>query len=215
MKNLVRVLSSIILIVLLSGNVCFADEDSERQIALDRAWNSMSEEDQYDADIEYQANAVGLDVESFSLFARVVQAECDGTTDYNDGKLYVASCIWCRVYSSSWPNTVRGVLTQSGQFTTVSGGSCYASLTKASRWAVIKGKEAVLKGDIPYNMCWFNCIGYNHSAYMKVRDNYFSTTGAAVYYDNAFEFKTEDGIEIREIKVPIKNEYYDYDPGDR
>ena len=191
-----------LLCVTMFSSICYADESSdyEKQKAFEIAWSHMSDEEKYDASIEYQAMSVGLDVDSFSLFARVVQAECDGTTDYNEGKLYVAACIWARYYSSSWPNTISGVLTQSGQFTTVSGGWCSASLTSASRWAVIKGKEAILNGDIPNNMEYFNCINFCHTAYMKVRDNYFSTTGTPIYFENAVEVKLSDGtIQIREI----------------
>lgn len=191
-----------LLCVTMFSSICYADESSdyEKQKAFEIAWSHMSDEEKYDASIEYQAMSVGLDVKEFEFFARVVQAECDGTTDYNEGKLYVAACIWARYYSSSWPNTVSSVLSQSGQFTTVSGGWCSASLTQASRWAVIKGKEAILNGDIPNNMEYFNCINFCHVAYMKVRDNYFSTTGTPTYFENAVEVKLSDGtIQIREI----------------
>lgn len=205
--NRIRAVLVALFCVVLFGNVCFADEESDKQRAFEIAWNNMSEEDQYNASLEYQAMSVGLDVKDFEFFARVVQAECDGTTDYNEGKLYVAACIWARYYSSNWSNTITGVLTASGQFTTVSGGWCSASLTQASRWAVIKGKEAILKGDIPKNMEYFNCVNYCHVAYMKVRDNYFSTSGSPTYFENAYEIRTEDGIEIREIhKMNVEEE---------
>lgn len=201
MKEMIRAVITAIVCVVLFSTVCFADEvsDKEKQKAYEIAWNNMTEEEQYNASLELQAWSVGLDVREFEFFARVVQAECDGTLEYNDGKLYVAACVWARYYSPKWSNTITGVLTAPGQFTTVSGGSCSASLTQASRWAVIKGKEAILKGDIPNNMEYFNCVNFCHTAYMKVRDNYFSTTGTPTYFENAIEIKTEDGIEIREI----------------
>lgn len=199
---------SIILIVLLFGNVCFADENSDKQKAFEIAWNNMTDEDQYNASMEYQAMAVGLDVTEFELFARVVQAECDGSLDYDTGKLYVAACIWDRVYSSSWSNTVTGVLTAPGQFSTVSGGWCSSKYTTASRWAIIKAKEGILKGEIPNNIIFFNCIGYNgNTAYGYIGDNYFMTVGQPTYFKNIFEVKTEDGIELREIrKMTIEEE---------
>ena len=192
-----------LLCVTMFSSICYADEitDTEKQRAYEIAWNNMTEEDQYNASLELQAWSVGLDTKTFEFFARVVQAECDGATDYNEGKLYVAACIWARYYSSSWPNTISGVLSQSGQFTTVSGGWCSASLTQASRWAVIKGKEAILKGDIPYNLIYFNCIGYNgNTPYGLIGDNYFMTVGEPTYFKNAVEVKLVDGtIYIKEI----------------
>lgn len=207
MNKIFSVALSIIFCICILDSVCFALEDNTDQKAYEYAWNHMTEDEQYNASLDIQAWSVGLDVTEFEFCARVVQAECDGTTDYNEGKLYVAACIWARYYSSNWPSTITGVLSQSGQFTTVSGGWCSASLTQASRWAVIKGKEAILKGDIPKNMEYFNSVGYCHSAYMKVRDNYFSTTGSPAYFENAYEIKTEDGIEIREIhRMTIEEE---------
>jgi len=195
--------------VLLTVNwTCFADEDVET------AWEDMTEEEQYNASMEEQAEAVGLDVESFHLFANVVEAESDRSYfedgETTDGRIYVASCIWSRVFSKSFPNTVTGVLTASGQFTTVSGGWCSTSCTKASRWAIIKGLEYLLDGTIPNNMYWFNCIAYfqGFNAYMKVGDNYFSTSGEPTYFSNAVVLTNKDGsYEIRNVfKLTILEE---------
>lgn len=207
MNKIFSVALSIIFCICILDTVCFALEDNTDQKAYEYAWNHMTEDEQYNASLDIQAWSVGLSVEEFSLFASVVQAECDGTTDFDTGKVHVAVCIWDRYYSDSWPSTITGVLTQSGQFTTVSGGSCYTRYTTASRWAVIKGKEAVLNGDIPNNLYWFNCISYCHTPYAYVGDNYFSTTGSPAYFENAYEIKTEDGIEIREIhRMTIEEE---------
>lgn len=202
MKEMIRAVITAIVCVVLFGMICFADErsDYEKQRAYEIAWNNMTEEDQYNASLELQAWSVGLDVREFEFFARVVQAECSGTLVFDDGKLYVAACIWDRYYSPNWSNTITGVLTAPGQFSTVSGGWCSASLTQASRWAVIKAKEGILRGDLPNNIIFFNCIGYNgNTAYGYIGDNYFMTVGSPTYFENAIEIKTEDGIEIREI----------------
>lgn len=213
MKKFITEVLATVMIVLLAGSVlwstdCQADDSVDKQKAFETAWNNMTEEDQYNASLEMQAWSVGLDEKEFELFARTVQAECDGTTDYDNGKLFVAICIWDRVYSSRWSNTVTGVLTASGQFTTVSGGWCYTSLTQASRWAVIKAKEAILKGEVPNNIEFFNSIGYNgNTAYDRIGDNYFMTVGQPTYFKNAFEVKTENGIEIREFhRMTIEEE---------
>lgn len=184
-------------VLLLTAGICFADVSDEK--AFEIAWNNMTEEQKYNASMELQAWSVGLDESSFKLFADVVEAESDRAHfeegETTEGRIYVASCIWSRVFSSSFPNTVYGVLTASGQFTTVSGGVCYTNCTKASRWAVIKGLEELLDGTIPNNMYWFNCISYfqGFNAYMKVGDNYFSTTGAPTYFENGVLVKDGDG----------------------
>lgn len=198
-SKILATLLSACAVLLLTAGICFADGDDEK--AFEIAWNNMTEKQQYNASMELQAWSVGLSVTEFELFSRVVQAECDGTLEYNDGKLYVAICIWDRVYSSRWSDTVTGVLTASGQFTTVSGGWCSSKYTDASRWAVIKAKEAILKGEVPNNIEYFNCIGYNgNTPYDRIGDNYFMTVGEPTYYKNAVEIKTNDGvIEIREI----------------
>lgn len=200
MKKLLTIISATTLTMSLLTGVCFADtKENEQQKAYEIAWNNMSEEDKYSASMEIQAWSVGLSVTEFELFARVVEAESDRAFfdegETTDGRIYVASCIWSRVLSSSFPNSVYGVLTESGQFTTVSGGTCYTSYTKASRWAIIKGLEYLLEGITPSNMYWFNCISYfsGFNAYMKVGDNYFSTTGAPTYFENGVLVKDGDG----------------------
>ena len=160
MKKMIRAVITAMACLCLFGSICFADE-TQKEFEL--RWNEMTEEEQYAASMEDQARAVDLSVTEFEFFARVVQAECDGSLGYNDGKLYVAACIWDRVFSPSWSNTVTGVLTASGQFSTVSGGWCSSKYTDASRWAVIKAKEAVLIGEIPNNIIFFKyiCKFYN------------------------------------------------------
>lgn len=150
-------------------------EETESTWAMDRAWASMTEEQRMNAPIEYQANAVRLTVDEFILMARVVEAESDRSNDVYS-KSHIAACIFDRVYSKSFPGTVRGVLTQSGQFSTVSGGNCSISATKTSRWAIIIGYRAVYSGEIPRNLLYFNCIGYNgFTPYGYIGGNYFMT----------------------------------------
>jgi spore germination cell wall hydrolase CwlJ-like protein len=173
--------------VALVGSVCFAD-DNQEQYVMDSVWGSMTDEQKYNADIKYKANAVRLSVEDFELFAKCVEAESD-RSDFNpnettDGRVYVAACIWDRVYSDEFPTTVRGVLTEPGQFTTVSSsGNCRINSTLASEWAILVGRLAVLNGEIPDNMYYFNCRGYfsGWTRFDKVGDNYFSTSGSPTY----------------------------------
>lgn len=67
--------------------------------------------------IEY-VNAANVDID---LLSRLVQAEA-GSEPYS-GKVAVAEVILNRVNSGQFPNTVEGVIYQSGQFTPVANGS--------------------------------------------------------------------------------------------
>lgn len=198
--KLIRCVLSMLLMVALVGNVSYADADNQEQWVMDSVWGQMTDEQKYNADVKYKANAVRLSVEDFQLFAKCVEAESD-KSDFNpnettDGRVYCAACIWDRVYSDEFPNTVRGVLTEPGQFTTVSGGRCRISSTLASEWAIIKGRDSVLNGEIPSNMLFFNCIGYfrSHTDFAKVGDNYFSTDGSPEYFNKEDTHLDNEGI---------------------
>ena len=75
-SKILATLLSACAVLLLTAGICFADGDDEKDFEI--AWNNMTEEQQYNASMELQAWAVGLDVKEFELFSRVVQAECDG-----------------------------------------------------------------------------------------------------------------------------------------
>lgn len=64
------------------------------------------------------------DASEIELFKRVVMAEC-GNTEPDDGILAVSYAIANRVRSGRFPNTITGVVTQRGQFETVSTGRIY------------------------------------------------------------------------------------------
>lgn len=140
-------------------------------------WLLSTPEERYILPTKYKAAAVGLSEEEFNLLARVVEAEsdrswCEDGTTY--GRTLIASVIFNRVNSDAWPNTVTGVLTQSGQFSTVSNGWCSISSTKASEWAIVEAYYGLLDDYIPSDLIYFNCIGYNNGRpYDYVGGNYF------------------------------------------
>lgn len=156
--------------------------ETQKNFLIEQTWTSMTEEEQLNSPAEHQALVAGLSTDEFIFFARVIEAESDRTNNM-EGKVAVAVCIWDRTYSSSFPNTITNVLTQSGQFSTVSGGYCYTSDTKYSRLAVIKGLEALYRGDYPTNLLYFNCINYQYGTpYGCIGGNYFVTVGDPEYY---------------------------------
>ena len=134
--------------------------------------------------IEQRAASVGLTVEEFELFSSVVEAEsnrqdpADGEFT-TDGRIYIALTIWNRVRSDRWPETVTGVLTQSGQFSTVRNGHSVTDRTEWSDRAVYEAyiwlnEEASDAPDVQFFNCryWFSGVErYGDSA---IGGNYFS-----------------------------------------
>lgn len=141
-----------------------------------RAWNSATDEVRQELPIEYQAAACGMSTTEFEFMARVIQAESDGSDSMErlEGKILIAAVIFNRVESSQFNNTITTVLTESGQFTTVSGGWCSSPLTKSSRWAIVEAQRRLAADEIPTDLLYFNCIGYNYgTSYGFVDGNYF------------------------------------------
>jgi spore germination cell wall hydrolase CwlJ-like protein len=100
------------------------------------------------------AETVGLSVEDFELMAGIVESERPSGGGNYDGQVWVAQVIWNRVNNSAWPNTVYGVITQSGQFSTWKGGyKTTLSAADDSRRAVV---EAFQNPPIPTNVIFFN-----------------------------------------------------------
>lgn len=123
---------------------------------------------------------IDLTPEEFEFLAAVVEAESDRSEPTNgeettEGRVYIAAVVLNRVNSEYFPNSVNEVLTQQGQFSTVRNGHSVTDATEYSRAAV---REALERDDIPSNLLFFNCIGYNYGeAYDCIGGNYFMTYG--------------------------------------
>ena len=128
------------------------------------------------------ASICQISEEEFILFSSVVEAESNrqAPTDgelTTEGRVYIALTIWNRVESDVWPDTVTGVLTQSGQFSTVHNG---ASVTNRTEWSDRAVYEAYAwrysKGSDAPDVQFFNCRGYfsGREPVAYVGGNYFS-----------------------------------------
>lgn len=142
----------------------------------DRIWNSMTDEQRYEAPIELKARAVGLTEDEFIFFSSVVEAESDrGYSDESqENRVLIALTIYNRMLDDSWPDTISGVLNQSGQFSVVSSGACWSvGRTNSSDSAILEAHRRLAEGDAPH-VIYFNCVGYNAGTpYGCVGDNYF------------------------------------------
>lgn len=131
---------------------------------------------------EDYAALCSLDYDSFVLFSSVVEAESNRQVPENgelttEGRIFIALTVWNRVYSDRWPDSVNGVLTQSGQFSTVRGG---ASVTNRTEWSDRAVYEAYVwvnekNSDAP-DVQFFNCRGFFSGVepYECIGGNYFS-----------------------------------------
>lgn len=130
------------------------------------------------------AEECGLTEEEFVLISSVVEAESDRTTQSTEGRRYIALCILCRVMDTRFPDTITGVLTQRGQFSTVRNGHSVTNRTDLSDLAVIEAVEWIESGeDYPW-VLFFNCRGYNYgTAYDRIGGNYFMTLEPSVEVD--------------------------------
>lgn len=132
--------------------------------------------------LEDRAAQVELTVEEFTLISSVVEAESDRTTESTEGRRYIALCIFCRVMDSRFPDTVTGVLTQSGQFSTVRNGHSVTNRTDLSDQAVIEAYEWINSGEEYPWLLFFNCRSYfsGYEAYGCYGGNYFSIAEPSV-----------------------------------
>ena len=121
---------------------------------------------------------VNMTEEEFILISSVVEAESNRDPENIEGRTMIAVCILNRVRDSRFPNTVTGVLTAPGQFSTVRGGHSVTSRTELSDQAVIEAYNWIEQGDAP-EVLYFNCIGYfgGIEPYECVGNNYFSCDG--------------------------------------
>ncbi len=116
----------------------------------------------------------GMTEEEFIFISSVVEAESDRSESL-EGRILIAEVILNRVNSPSFPDTITGVLTQSGQFTTVVNGHSVTERTELSDEAVIQAVRAIESGEAA-PVYFFNCIGYNYGEpYGYVDGNYFMT----------------------------------------
>ena len=114
--------------------------------------------------------AAPITPEEKELLVRTVQAEA-GNQDLN-GRRLVVSVVLNRVESPLFPDTVKGVLSQEGQFVT------YRKLGSARpTWKDELAVQMEMEERINRSVIFFSCGSYipNTDGLMKYGDHYFST----------------------------------------
>lgn len=142
-------------------------------------WNSKSDYQRYNMSTKAKAAVIGMKVEEYKFFARVVQAEGDDLGDDITDKVLVACVILNRSHCKKFTaRTVTRVLKKPNQFEVVGKDhNCHTPRTKDSEWAIMIANQLVSKGQITCHLTYFNSInfmrGKPHFAFFG--GNYFST----------------------------------------
>lgn len=126
-----------------------------------------------------KANMVNMSVEEFDLLSRTVEAESDrGTSeDSYEGRVLIALTILNRCYSEEFPDTITGVISQSGQFAVYGSGTVWnVNRTVYSDEAVLEAFLRLYRGTAP-NVMYFNNTNYAYGIPYEYRGgNYFVTS---------------------------------------
>ena len=89
--------------------------------------------------------AVPSSVSETALLAALIQAEA-GSQPY-EGQLAVGAVVMNRVRSGGYPNTVRGVITQPGQFPPATNGTVGAIASRGAKASCVRAAEAAINGE--------------------------------------------------------------------
>ena len=89
--------------------------------------------------------AVPSSVSETALLAALIQAEA-GSQPY-EGQLAVGAVVMNRVRSGGYPNTVMGVITQTGQFPPATNGTVGAIVSRGAKASCVRAAEAAINGE--------------------------------------------------------------------
>lgn len=126
---------------------------------------------------EYQASqtvsagsssVISADSNDVAMLAALIECEAGGES--YTGMVAVGAVVVNRVNSGSFPNSISGVIYQSGQFTPVAAGTFQSVLARGARSDCYAAAQAALAGESPVGGClYFNSgygsgiqIGYQH-----------------------------------------------------
>lgn len=96
---------------------------------------------------------ISEDASDIAILAALIQCEAGGES--YEGKLAVGSVVMNRVRSSHFPDTLAGVIYQSGQFTPVASGRFAAVLAEGANESCFKAARETLGGNITNDCLYF------------------------------------------------------------
>ena len=125
-----------------------AEEEERKRQEAEQNGEEAEEDTGETDDPEIPASA-----EDLELMACIIQCEAEG--EPYEGKLAVGSVVLNRVASSSFPNTIMGVIYQSGQFSPVASGRMAARLAAGANSECYQAAREVLSGNITVPYLYF------------------------------------------------------------
>ena len=96
---------------------------------------------------------VTANASDLAMLAAIVECEAGGES--YEGQLAVASVVVNRVKSGSFPNTISGVIYQSGQFSPVASGRFAVVLAQGAGSSCTQAASAALSGNTNVNFLYF------------------------------------------------------------
>ena len=139
---------------------------------------NMTEAELYALSISQKAKLLGMSKKNFKLFTKLVNREAGPKME---DKILVAAVVWNRKYCKQYPNKVKDVIMQPGQFR-VKGSktsTVYGNYKdKKAQLAILLACRKVRTNQIPHNVMNFNSISYRYSDMKRFKkykhyNNYF------------------------------------------
>ncbi|MCI8636962.1 MAG: spore cortex-lytic enzyme SleB [Clostridia bacterium] len=134
LKKIIKIIGIILILLLIIISIIFIENDIKKE------------------NISYAASSYGTS--DIQLMARAINGEARG--EPYEGQVAVGAVILNRVKSSKFPNTISGVIYQSGAFTAVSDGQINSPISEGS--TVYKAARDAMNGWDPTGGCiyYFN-----------------------------------------------------------
>lgn len=139
---------------------------------------TMTESELNALSLSKKAKLLHMNKKTFKTFVKLVNREAGPKMQ---DKIVVAAVVWNRKYCKQFPNTVKKVMYDPGQFT-VKGQKkteIYGNYKdKEAQLAILLAYRMVHTNQIPHNVLYFNCISYkmgNSNRYKRYKhyNNYF------------------------------------------
>ena len=133
-------------------------EELEKQLEIQKAKEDaarMAEIKRQEAENNGEFSYVPSDSDLYLLGAII---QCEAAGEPYEGKLAVGSVVMNRVRSSYFPNTVSGVIYQSGQFSPVASGRYALRLEQGVNNTCMQAAQEVLNGNITNSCLYFRTV---------------------------------------------------------
>lgn len=127
----------------------------EAQLEAQKAREDAARMDEIKQQEQEGANGANVQEQEGDLALLAALIECEAGGEPYEGQLAVGSVVLNRVASSYFPNSVVGVIYQSGQFSPVASGRFATVLARGANASCTRAAQEVLNGNITINALYF------------------------------------------------------------